>query len=62
MDGQGQVTGEGKKYNFICLLLKDIFHFLWKHYYWALLLLFKLTFMIIALFKVIVIITTPFKL
>ena len=58
MDGQDQVTVEGKKYDFISLLLKDIFSFFLK----TLLLLFKLKFMLIEQFKVIVIITTPYKL
>ena len=58
MDDQDQVTVEGKKYDFIFLLLKDIFSFFLK----TLLLLFKLKFMLIEQFKVIVIITTPYKL
>ena len=28
IDGQDQITGEGEKYDFICLLLNDIFSFL----------------------------------
>ena len=42
MDGQDQVTGEGKKIQFICLILNDIF-------LKVLLLLFKLKFMELGL-------------
>ena len=46
MDGQDQVTVEGKKYDFIFLLLSDIFSFFLK----TLLSLFKLKLMLIEKF------------
>ena len=46
MDGQDQVTAEGKKYDFIFLLLNDIFSFFLK----TLSLLFKLKLMLIEQF------------